>query len=282
MCLVAFALDAHESFAFVVAANRDEFYARETAPAAWWDEQHTVFGGRDLRAGGTWLAIDRRGRFAAVTNVREPDPMSGPRSRGALVSDFVCGTDTAADYADRVLARGDDYAGFNLLLVDLAAAQPALLVSNRDARRVAPTPGSVHAWSNGELDAPWPKVVRLRERLVDAMNGPTRQLGPVLFDALAERTISDDLALPDTGVGRERERVLAPAMIFAPGLGYGTRASTIVAVRRDGRVVFVERSFAPRGDELRGAGERRVRFRLDPAATEAMGKRSPIGVLSRS
>jgi len=274
MCLIAFALDAHESLAFVVAANRDEYYARESAPAAWWDEQHTVFGGRDLRAGGTWLAIDRRGRFAAVTNVREPDPASGPRSRGALVADFVCGSEPAADYADRVLSQADDYAGFNLLLVELAAEQPALLVSNRDARRVVPSRGSVHAWSNGELDAPWPKVVRLRERLADAMNGPTRQLGPVLFDALADRTVADDATLPDTGIGRERERLLAPAMIFAPGLGYGTRASTIVVVRRDGRVVFVERSFAPQGDALHRAGERRVRFRLEPAATEAMAQRA--------
>lgn len=274
MCLIAFALDAHETLAFVVAANRDEFYARESAPAAWWDEQHTVFGGRDLRAGGTWLAIDRRGRFAAVTNVREPDPTSGPRSRGELVAGFVGGSDSASRYADRILARPDDYAGFNLLLVDLAAEPQALLVSNRDARRVVPAGGSAHAWSNGELDAPWPKVVQLRERLAHAMQGPTRQLGPALFDALADRTIADDAALPDTGIGLERERLLAPAMIFAPGLGYGTRASTVVVVYRDGRVVFVERSFAPQGNELRGAGERRVRFRLGSAAVDAMARRA--------
>ncbi|HLT25559.1 MAG TPA: NRDE family protein [Zeimonas sp.] len=270
MCLIAFALGAHESFAFVVAANRDEFYARETAPAAWWDGKHEIFGGRDLRAGGTWLAIDRRGRFAAVTNVREPDPVSGPRSRGALVADFVGGSGTPREYALRILEQAEDYAGFNLLLVDLTADEPALFVSNRDARRIVAAPHGVHAWSNGELDAPWPKVVRLRERLTQALALPSRLLGPTLFDALADRSIPDDSALPDTGIGRERERLLAPAMIFAPELGYGTRASTIVAVRRDGRVVFVERGWAPDGERLRRAGERRVRFRLRPEAAERL------------
>lgn len=277
MCLIAFALDAHETFAFVVAANRDEYYARETAPAAWWDEKHTVFGGRDLRAGGTWLAIDRRGRFAAVTNVREPDPVSGPRSRGALVARFVEGSEPARDYAERVLGQADQYAGFNLLLVDLAADQPALFVSNRDARRVVAPGSGVHAWSNGTLDAPWPKVLRLRERLGQALHAPPRQLGPTLFDALADRSIPDDALLPDTGVGAVRERVLAPAMIFAPELGYGTRASTVLAVRRDGRVVFVERSWAPAGEVPRHAGERRVRFRLAPATVQALGRHELTG-----
>ncbi len=274
MCLIAFALDAHESFAFVVAANRDEYYARETAPAAWWDEKHTVFGGRDLRAGGSWLAIDRRGRFAAVTNVREPDPVSGPRSRGALVAGFVEGSEPARDYAERVLGQADEYAGFNLLLVDLAADEPALFVSNRDARCVVSPGSGVHAWSNGTLDAPWPKVLRLRERLGHALQGALRQLGPTLFDALADRSIPDEAALPDTGVGKARERLLAPAMIYAPELGYGTRASTIVAVRRDGHAVFVERSWAPAGEAPRRAGERRVRFRLAPATVEALGRRA--------
>ncbi|MCO5100230.1 MAG: NRDE family protein [Burkholderiaceae bacterium] len=274
MCLIAFALDAHDSLAFVVAANRDEYYARETAPAAWWDDKHTVFGGRDLRAGGSWLAIDRRGRFAAVTNVREPDPVSGPRSRGALVAGFVEGSEPARDYAERVLGQSDEYAGFNLLLVDLADGEPALFVSNRDPRRIVAPGNGVHAWSNGTLDAPWPKVMRLREQLTQGLDASPRQLGPMLFDALADRSIPDDAALPDTGVGKVRERILAPAMIFAPGLGYGTRASTILAVRRDGRVVFVERSWAPAGEDLRHAGERRVRFRLASSTIDALGRRA--------
>ena len=132
----------------------------------------------------------------------------------------------------------------------------------------------MHAWSNGTLDAPWPKVLQLRERLLHGLGAPARQLGSTLFDALADRSLPDDAALPDTGIGKVRERILAPAMIFAPELGYGTRASTVVAVRRDGRVVFVERSWVPDGGALRHAGERRVRFRLASATIDALGRRA--------
>ncbi len=272
MCLVAFALGGpqglagHQDYRLVLAANRDEFHARETAPAGWWDSEQQVFGGRDLRAGGSWLAIDRRGRLAAVTNVREPDPLSGPRSRGALVADFVSGAETPAAYASRILRHGDEYAGFNLLLIDLRLDEPALLVSNRDARQIEPADGQVHAWSNGTLDAPWPKVVQLQTRLDEALQQPACELEPALFAALADRTIPDDALLPDTGVGRERERRLAAAMIVAPGSGFGTRASTLVAVRRDGNVLFVERSWRPAGDDLVLSGERRAGFHLAASA----------------
>lgn len=280
MCLVAFALGGvrpsgerpssagvrrpgeQEDYRLVLAANRDEFHARETAPAGWWDGRQQVFGGRDLRAGGTWLAIHRNGRVAAVTNVREPDPVSGPRSRGALVADFVSGAEPPAEYATRILRQGEEYAGFNLLLIDMRLDEPALLVSNRDARRIVPADGQVHAWSNGTLDAPWPKVVRLQARLGEVLRQPARNLEPELFAALADRTIPDDALLPDTGVGRERERRLAAAMIVAPDSGFGTRASTLIVVRRDGSVQFVERSWAPAGEDLVLAGERRAEFHL--------------------
>ncbi len=265
MCLIAFSLDAHDAFALVVAANRDEYYARETAPAAWWNDAPGVFGGRDLRAGGSWLAIDRRGRLAAVTNVREPDPFSGPRSRGELVAGFVGGSMPAREYAESVLERAHEYAGFNLLLIDLAASQPGLFLSNRDPRRVVSVHEGVHALSNGELDSGWPKVRRLSDRLASALLGPPAQLGATLFEALADRSIPDDSDLPDTGVGIERERALAPVMLSMAELGYGTRASTLVVVRNDGRVAFAERTWRPDGDALRVAGERRVRFRLDRA-----------------
>lgn len=268
MCLVGFALGSprrsEERFGYqlILAANRDEFHAREAAPAGWWDDKQEVFGGRDLRAGGTWLAIHRHGRLAAVTNVREPDPLSGPRSRGELVADFVRGTETPTDYAARILRHGEEYAGFNLLLIDLQLDEPALLVSNRDTRRIVPTDEQVHAWSNGTLDAPWPKVIQLQARLEDALQQPAHELEATVFAALADRTVPDDALLPDTGVGPERERRLASAMIVAPGSGFGTRASTLIVVRGDGSVLFVERSWKPVGDDLVPAGERRAEFHL--------------------
>ncbi|MCO5107582.1 MAG: NRDE family protein [Burkholderiaceae bacterium] len=260
MCLIGFALDAHDDFVLLLAANRDEYYARAAAPAAWWADRGPAWGGRDLEAGGSWLAIDRHGRLAAVTNVRDPSSPAGRRSRGELVADFVGGDASLEAYAERVAARGDDYAGFNLLLFDPAASSPALYVSNRHPQRVLEVPAGVHGLSNDLLDSDWPKVRSLTGRLGGALADPHAPIDTVLLDALADRSQPPDEALPDTGVGLPRERILAPAMIVAPALGYGTRASTLVAVRRDGRIEAIERSWAPDGTSVRIAGERRTRF----------------------
>ncbi|GMV01183.1 MAG: NRDE family protein [Burkholderiaceae bacterium] len=261
MCLIGFALDAHDDFVLVLAANRDEYYAREAAPAAWWSDRAGTWGGRDCVAGGSWLAVDRHGRLAAVTNVREPGAAPGRRSRGELVADFV-GADVPIDaWAQQVAARGDDYAGFNLLLFDPAARRPALYVSNRHPGRVLEVPPGVHGLSNHLLDSNWPKVSTLTRRIAEVLGDARAPLEAVLLEALADRSQPPDEALPDTGVGLARERILAPAMIVAPGLGYGTRASTLVAIRRDGRIETVERGWTPDGDAVRITGDRRARFK---------------------
>lgn len=269
MCLIAFALDAHDDFVLLLAANRDEFYARETAPAAWWTDRVQAWGGRDLVAGGSWLAVDRRGRLAAVTNVREPSMAPGRRSRGELVADFVGGEHALEGYAARVLSRADAYAGFNLLLFDPAASRPLLYVSNRHPQRVLEVSAGVHGLSNHLLDSDWPKVRGLTGRIAQAIDDRHASVEGMLLDALADRAQPPDHALPDTGVGLQRERVLAPAMIVAPEMGYGTRASTVVAVRRDGRVEAIERSWLPGETAPRPAADRRARFsatRRTPAA----------------
>ncbi|MCL4182752.1 MAG: NRDE family protein [Burkholderiaceae bacterium] len=269
MCLIGFALDAHDDFVLLLAANRDEFYARDSAPAAWWDGPAQAWGGRDRVAGGSWLAIDRRGRLAAVTNVREPGAPPGRCSRGQLVADFVAGNDTLERYAGRVTARAGDFAGFNLLLFDPAASCPVLYVSNRHPQRVLDVPSGVHGLSNHLLDSDWPKVRHLAERITGTLRDAQAPFDAALLDALADRSQPPDEALPDTGIGLARERSLAPAMIVAPEFGYGTRASTVVAVRRDGRIEAVERSWVP-GDGVapRIAGERRARF--------SAGRRTPV------
>ncbi|RPH61089.1 MAG: NRDE family protein [Burkholderiales bacterium] len=264
MCLIGFALDAHDDIALLLAANRDEFYSRESAPASWWTDRAQAWGGRDRVAGGSWLAVDRRGRLAAVTNVREPSPAAGRRSRGELVADFVADDASLEDYAAHVAARAGDYAGFNLLLFDLAAPRPVLYVSNRHPQRVLEVPAGVHGVSNHLLDSDWPKVRNLTERIAGALGDPRTPIDTVLLDALSDRSLPADDSLPDTGVGLPRERILAPAMIVAPDLGYGTRASTLVAVRRDGLVETVERSWTPDAAAPRIAGERRARFSASP------------------
>ncbi len=227
MCLIGFALDAHDDFVLLLAANRDEYYAREADPAAWWTDRGPAWGGRDRVAGGSWLAVDRNGRLAAVTNVREPGAAPGRRSRGELVAGFVGAEVAIEDWAAKAAECGDDYSGFNLLLFDPAAQRPAFYVSNRHPQRVLEVPPGVHGLSN---------------------------------HALADRSQPPDEALPDTGIGLARERILAPAMIVAPGLGYGTRASTLVAIRRDGRIEAVERGWTPDGESVRIAADRRARF----------------------
>lgn len=245
MCLIALAMDAHPSYRLVIAANRDEFYARPTAPAAWWADAPHVLAGRDLREGGTWMGVTRAGRVAAVTNYRDPGFAQLPDapSRGALVADFLrCAVDAEA-YAHDLAGRAAAYNGFNLLLGDDGGL---FYVSNRadGVRRLEP---GVYGLSNALLDTPWPKVVRARRAMEEAMaaaEGPGWDAR--LWEALADRVIAADDALPDTGVGAQRERHLSAPFIRTEV--YGTRASTVLTITDDGEVRFVERSIAPGQD----------------------------------
>lgn len=215
MCLILFALGEGE---LLVAANRDEFYRRETAPAQWWDEPCRWLGGRDLAGGGTWLGVTPSGRFAAVTNVRDPHGHRGVLSRGRLVLDALCGEpDLDGDYSD-----------YNLLWGDRHGLQYA---SNRGGR--SRVNSGVHGLSNAWLDTPWPKVVR----------GVTGLSERDPFEVLLDRSQPLE-GLPDTGVGPELERALSSAYIETPH--YGTRSSTVVRLKRDGSVEFEERSPAGR------------------------------------
>jgi uncharacterized protein with NRDE domain len=252
MCLISLSWRAHPRYELVLAANRDEFHHRPTAPAGWWADAPDVFGGRDLSQGGGWLAANRQRRLAAVTNVRrmvQPDP-NAP-SRGALIADFMRSTQSAAEFAKRLRGRADAYAGFNLLLYD---GETLLYATNHDgfhSERLAP---GIHAVSNAALDTPWPKLVRLRDRMTD-WSTQQQTDDAALFEALANDQIAADSMLPDTGVGIELERLLSPA--FINGQQYGTRASTVIALGIDGILQFNERRFGPNGTPT---GETRESF----------------------
>ena len=242
MCLILAALDAHPDDALVVAANRDEFYDRPTAPAGFWPEHPRILGGRDLRAGGTWLAVDRSGRFAAVTNYRqgEREPPA-PRSRGLLVSDYLSSEVEASSYVARVEREGAAYNGFNLLA---AGARELHWLSNREGRPRRLGPG-IYGLSNHLLDTPWPKVTAGKSALSALLGGREADLVSGLFDLLSDKTQVPDDALPRTGIGLAWERLLSSA--FIASAEYGTRSSTVVLVGPDGAVTFVERSFGPNG-----------------------------------
>jgi uncharacterized protein with NRDE domain len=237
MCLILVAWQCHPQFPLVVAANRDEFYARPSAGAGPWPEDPRVRGGLDLEAGGTWLGVREDGRFAAVTNVREPGVPKGLRSRGLLTKDFLLGRQSPGECAAAI--EGGRYSGFNLLLAD---RQALWYCSNRDggSRRLAP---GIYGVSNHLLDTPWPKLVTAKARFAAALDG-LPAFDP-LFSILADREIVPDHDLPDSGVPLAWERLLSA--IFVQSEDYGTRASTVLTRDRLGAVRLEERRFGPGG-----------------------------------
>ena len=244
MCLILIAHRADPRYPLVVASNRDEFFARPTLPADYWRDATHVLGGRDLEKGGTWMGVTKDGHWAAVTNFRDgAKPAPGARSRGELVSRYLIEPVPPRAYVSSALQIAGDYAGFNLL----AGGRDELhYLSNKDnaPRRLDP---GIYGLSNGLLDAPWQKVQRGKRALRNALAGSEQadQLVDTLLTALADRDTAEDNALPSTGISRDWESRLSAVFIHAPG--YGTRASTVLVVARDGEVHYRERSFDENG-----------------------------------
>ncbi len=255
MCLILFANEVHPRYRLVVAANRDEFYERPTAPATWWADEPSVLAGRDLRSGGTWMGVTRGGRFAAVTNFREPGrTRDDAPSRGGLVLASLTDDRAPSRYLGEVETVADAYNGFNLLAGD---RHGLWVFSNRDPDPPRQVESGIFGLSNHLLDTPWPKVARGRGWLEDALTLESDALTDHLLELLVDRAEPPDGDLPDTGVGLEMERLLAPAFIVTPV--YGTRASYVVLLDRSGEITFVEQTF----DEGRPSGDpRRFRFKV--------------------
>jgi uncharacterized protein with NRDE domain len=240
MCVIFLAYRVHPEYPLLLLANRDEFYERATAPAGEWTEFPEIFGGRDLVGGGTWLGITKRGRFAAVTNYREPGAPKGTISRGHLVADFLKSDMPSVDYLAEVEARRHDYSGFNLLVGEFNATQNELYYfSNRGGPARKLTPG-IYGLSNHLLDTPWPKVRRGTEHLSQLIRLPDLET-EMYFDLLANEVQADDAELPHTGVGYEIEKALSSIFIRTPG--YGTRSSTVVMFEKLGTGKLEERVF---------------------------------------
>ena len=237
MCLILFAYRQHERYRVILAANRDEFYGRPTASAAFWGDAPDLLAGRDLKSGGTWLGVTRAGRFAAITNYREPDVrLEGAPSRGELVAGFLQSDDAPQAYLDRLAPSADRYNGFNLIVGD---AEETGYFSNREGAVRMLGPG-VYGLSNHLLDTPWPKVEQGKALLEEHLSRDEIDAEALLV-ALNNPTQAPDAALPDTGVGLAWERALSPLFIQSPD--YGTRASTVLLIRHDGEVTFAERTF---------------------------------------
>ncbi|WP_336367240.1 NRDE family protein [Marinobacter sp. C2H3] len=245
MCLIAFAIARNRRYPLVLAANRDEFYRRPTLAMDWWqtDQGQALLAGRDQQSGGTWLAVDRSGRVAAVTNVREGSPEPGRVSRGELPLRAL--SETPAALKQQMVNEPERYAGFNLVSVDSAGG---VYLSNRDAHRGRALHRGSYGLSNHLLQSPWPKLLRLRHALdeeIDQASANTEAFHEALLAPLMDRTPAPDDHLPDTGVGLATERFLSSPFIV--GDDYGTRATTIVTVSADGEVRVTEQSWGPGG-----------------------------------
>jgi uncharacterized protein with NRDE domain len=240
MCLILFAWRAHPVHLLVVAANRDEYFERPSSAAAFWDDAPEVLAGRDLTAQGTWLGVTRAGRFASITNYRNPaERMATAPSRGRLVTDFLTQGDRPSAYFAGVAPRAQEYNGFSMLAAD---GRSLAFFSNKEGV-VRGVQSGVHGLSNHLLDTPWPKVESGKERLGALLDGP---FDPEAYlQLLGDTEPAHDPHLPDTGVGIEWERRLSSIRIA--GGHYGTRCSTLVRIGTDGKAEFWERSYDREG-----------------------------------
>jgi uncharacterized protein with NRDE domain len=258
MCLIAFAWRAHPEISLLVAANRDEWRDRPAAPATWWDDAPHILGGRDLQAGGTWLGVTNRGRFAAITNFRDPAARKTVApSRGQLVSNFLRGDMPPKAYLAELATRAAAYNDFNLLVGEGASL---MIFSSRDALMEEVAPG-VHALSNHRLNEPWPKVIASKSTIHELLQAKMSEndLLAGSLSMLSNTAQAPDHALPNTGVGLEWERRLSAPLIV--GADYGTRCSTTMLIAR-GHAAFAEHTRGADGDVISTAA---WRFPLDLA-----------------
>ncbi|HEY0589782.1 MAG TPA: NRDE family protein [Pseudoduganella sp.] len=246
MCLIVFAWQVVPGVPLIAAANRDEFFDRDTRPAAPWPDAPHIYAGRDLKAGGSWMGITRPGgagappaagaglagpsRFAAITNVRNPqehNPLAP--SRGQLVADFLAGAMTAQEYVAQIAPRAAEFNGFNLVLCDGKELVWYSNKGNDDPRNGKPLEPGIYGLSNALLDSAWPKVLKTKAQFASllCLGAPE----DAYFEMLSDTTRAPDMRLPETGVPLELERLLSAVKIESPN--YGTRSSTVVKLYSD-------------------------------------------------
>lgn len=243
MCLIILAHQLWPNQPLVVSANRDEFFARPTAPARFWPANPSILAGQDLEQGGTWLGVTRSGRFAAITNYRDPArTLPAPRSRGELTLDYLQGTSSPENYLQAVSARATDYAGFNLLVAD---QHSMWYFSNSGSTPAAPqalAPG-LYGLSNASLDTPWPKVELGKQRLSELAG--TQPDHDRLLAVVSDRQLAPPEDLHRQGLTGDMDQALSAQFIQA-GV-YGTRCSTTLWMKAGGQAQWRETSYDETG-----------------------------------
>lgn len=256
MCTIAFSYKQHPEFPLILAANRDEFYARPTRGMHWWEDQKFIFGGRDLKEGGSWMGMNKNGRFATLTNYRVFPLKENTPSRGDLVRNFIDGDHSPAQYFEILQQTGADYNGFNLIFgnsnqlyyisnmhsaINQGKKIPEGTLLKQEPELGELRPG-VYALSNALLQSPWPKAELLKESLTEYFNQPEKFFNKTdLFEILQRKSTFPDNQLPNTGIGIDRERPLSALFIEMPG--YGTRSSWYLSVNKDSFAQMGERNY---------------------------------------
>lgn len=249
MCLIAFAYGVHKKYRLILSANRDKFFNRPTAPLNIWEDNPEIIGGRDLQQDGTWMGFNRNGRFAALTNVRNPASMKlDARSRGDLITSFLVFDADPFSYLKTVRNHVGDYNGFNLLAGDL---ENLFFISTTDQKIIKVQEG-IHAVSNHTLNTPWVKVEIVKQGVKKILENETDNpdsfdIESNLYRMMRNNDIAPDEELPDTGVGIELERKLSP--VFVSMKGYGTRSTSVVLWGIDGKLTFSEITWSENGSK---------------------------------
>lgn len=240
MCVIFIAFEKHPKYPLLLLANRDEFYNRPTARAAFWEDFHDIYGGRDLVGLGTWLGVNKNGRFAAVTNYRDPAGEHGTRSRGDLTADFLKSETPAREYLGSIQKHAAEFSGFNLIVGAINSTMWELFYYSNRGGEIQKLESGIYGVSNHLLDTPWPKVEKGKRLFTELLQqgNPTRE---EMFALLTDEALANDELLPSTGVPFEIERALSAVFIKLPG--YGTRCSTVLSFDNDLKFDLEERVF---------------------------------------
>ncbi len=242
MCLILFAYKTHPKYKLILVANRDEFYKRNTQEAHFWEENTDILAGKDLVAGGTWLGINKKGYFAALTNFRDGNTQNIDKnllSRGFLTKNYLKNGGDPLSYLFRTQFQATKYNGFNLLVAD----RDNLMYYSNQERIIKTLHSGIYGLSNHLLNTPWEKVTLGKEKLAEYIKNEdlnTTSLLNLMNDA------TPATVLPDTGVPLEWEKILSPMFIKSPE--YGTRCSTAILWDYEDNIVFDERNYKINND----------------------------------
>lgn len=242
MCVAFLAVDVHPTYPLFLVHNRDEFYARASLKLDWWQPESEILGGRDLKAGGSWFAVNRRGLWAAVTNYRVKGQPRGEGSRGDLLQKYLNQAGSAADFSSWLEAKAAQFTGFNLLWGD---GEESYYLSNRRAGGAQLLAPGIYGLSNGLLDDPWPKVEAGKKALAKLLKLPHPDPSAVYRMMKSDKKYRD--RLPQTGFEADFEYALSPLFVHMDELGYGTQRTTLLRRDQNGRYTLSERSYHPGG-----------------------------------